>query len=102
MPAFDARKLAADLAGEPFEFIGMDGRTHQLPNINSLTGAQARRFKAGDESVLEDVASPKAVKAMDDLPIGIQKELALAWVQHGGRSGKAGSPSSPPRKRRKR
>lgn len=99
---FDARKLAADLSQEPFEFIGMDGRTYRLPNINSLTGAQARRFKAGDESVLEDVAAKESVAAMDDLPLSVQRELAQAWVKHGGQSGKAASPSSPRRKPRRR
>lgn len=99
---FDARKLAADLAQEPFEFIGMDGRTYRLPNINSLTGAQARRFKSGDESVLVDVAAKESVDAMEDLPIGVQRELAQAWVKHGGQSGKAASPSSPRRKPRRR
>lgn len=100
--AFDARKLAAELAREPFQFIGVDGRTYSLPNINSLTGVQGKRFMAGDESVIAEVASAAAVEAIDALPLAVQEQLARAWVEHSGQSGKGASPSSRPRKRRRR
>jgi hypothetical protein len=99
---FDARKLAAELSLQPFEFIGMDGRTYQMPNINSLTGEQARRFKAGDEAVLEEIASPQAYEAIEQMPIGVQRRMAQDWVRHGGQPGKAASPSSPRRRPRRR
>jgi hypothetical protein len=100
--AFDARKVAGELAREPFEFTGMDGRTYTLPNINTLTGAQARRFMAGDESVIEEVANPAAVAALDAMPLNVQEQLARAWISYSGESGKGASPSSRPRRRRRR
>ncbi|MEU3318848.1 hypothetical protein [Streptomyces sp. NPDC006785] len=91
---FDARKIAAAQSATPFEFIGMDGQRYELPNINTLTGAQGRRLKAGDDSVLEEIATEETQAAMDALPLGVQEELSRAWVQAGGESGKGASPSS--------
>lgn len=98
---FDARKLAAELPDEPFEFIGMDGETYQLPNAARLTGAQAQRFKAGDDSVLQEVADEDAYEAIMALPVRLSEPLAQAWIEH-GRGGKAAGASSPRPKRTKR
>lgn len=99
---FDARQLAADLPDEPFEFIGMDGETYHLPNAATLTGAQAQRFKAGDDAVLEEVADPDAYAAIMAMPVQLSGDLAQAWIEHAGRAGKADGPSSARRKPTKR
>lgn len=91
---FDARKVAAEQNTEPFVFTGLDGEEYELPNINTLTGEQARRFRQGDESVLEEIADEDTLDAIDDMPVGVQGELSRAWVAHGGKPGKAGSRSS--------
>jgi hypothetical protein len=100
--AFDARKIAGQLSSEPFEFTGMDGEPYELPNINTLTGAQGKRLKAGDETVIAELVEQDVIDAMDEMPVGVQAELSKAWVEHGGRSGKAASPSSAPRTRPRR
>ncbi|WP_199553197.1 hypothetical protein [Streptomyces sp. N35] len=98
---FDARRVAGEQASKPFEFTGMDGATYELPNINTVTGAQAKRMKAGDDSVFEEIASPRVVRAMDEMPVGVQESLVRAWIAHGGASGKGVLPSSrrPPRRK---
>ncbi|MDH2392312.1 hypothetical protein QCN29_26755 [Streptomyces sp. HNM0663] len=95
--AFDARKIADTQNTEPFVFIGLDGDEYELPNVNTLTGEQARRFRQGDESVLEEIADPDTMDAIDEMPVGVQAELSRAWVEHGGQPGKAASRS--PRRR---
>ena len=92
--AFDARKVAAEQNTEPFAFTGLDGEEYELPNINTLTGEQARRFRQGDESVLEEIADDDTLDAIDDMPVGVQGELSKAWVLHGDKPGKAASRSS--------
>ncbi|MGW0933662.1 hypothetical protein [Streptomyces sp. NPDC002666] len=92
--AFDARKIAAEQSTVPFQFIGMDGQTYELPNINTLTGTQGKRLKGGDESVMEEIADPDAYAALDEMPLGVQEQLSRAWVAAGGDSGKEASPSS--------
>lgn len=99
---FDARKVAAEQNTEPFVFTGLDGEEYELPNINTLTGEQARRFREGDDSVLEDIADEDTFDAIDEMPVGVQGELSRAWVAHGQRAGKAGSRSSAPRSSAKR
>ena len=91
---FDARKIAAEQNTDPFVFTAMDGDEYELPNINTLTGEQARRFREGDDSVLEDLADEDAYDAIEEMPVGVQGELSKAWVLHGQRAGKAGSRSS--------
>lgn len=100
---FDARKLAADLPDDPFQFVGMDGETYELPNSSRLTGAQAQRFKDGDDSVLQDVADPDTYQAIMAMPVTLTENLAAAWIRH-GRRGKEAGPSSPrpPRGKRSR
>jgi hypothetical protein len=99
---FDARKVAAEQNTEPFVFTGLDGEEYELPNVNTLTGEQARRFRQGDDSVLEEIADEDTLDAIDDMPVGVQGELSKAWVEHGNRAGKAGSRSSAPRSSAKR
>lgn len=99
---FDARKVAAEQNTDPFVFTGLDGEEYELPNINTLTGEQARRFREGDESVLEDIADEDAFDAIDEMSVGVQGELSRAWVAHGQRAGKAGSRSSARRSSGKR
>lgn len=99
--AFDARKIADTMSAEPFVFTGMDGEEYELPNINTLTGEQGKRFREGDESVIDEIADTDVVAAIDAMPLGVQGELSKAWVRF-GQSGKAGSRSSAPRKPRKR
>jgi hypothetical protein len=91
---FDARKVAAEQNTEPFVFTGLDGEEYELPNVNILTGDQARRFREGDDSVLEEIADDDALDAIDEMPVGVQGELSKAWVLHGQKQGKAGSRSS--------
>lgn len=91
---FDARKVASEQNTEPFVFTGLDGEEYELPNINTLTGEQARRFRQGDDKVLEDIADEDTLDAIDEMPVGVQGELSKAWVAHGDRSGKAASRSS--------
>lgn len=97
---FDARKIADSMSAEPFVFTGLDGEEYELPNINTLTGEQGKRFRQGDESVLEEVADPEVVAAIDAMPLGVQSELSRAWVKF-GESGKAASRSSAPRRPRR-
>lgn len=99
---FDARKVAAEQNTEPFVFTGLDGEEYELPNVNTLTGEQARRFRQGDDSVLEEIADEDTLDAIDDMPVGVQGELSKAWVEHGNRAGKAGSRSSAARSSAKR
>ncbi|WP_171110637.1 MULTISPECIES: hypothetical protein [unclassified Streptomyces] len=99
---FDARKVVP--SREPFPFIGMDGQRYELPNINTLTGEQMNRLQGGDESVMEEIADEDALDAIEAMPLAARMQLAQAWAVHGGRPGKAASPSSrtPGRKRRSR
>ncbi|MFB6948892.1 hypothetical protein ACFV85_14990 [Streptomyces niveus] len=99
--AFDARKIAAKQNTDPFPFTGMDGEEYELPNINTLTGEQGKRFRTGDESVLEEIADDDVLDAIDEMPLGVQSELSRAWVMHGGTPGKAASRSSARPRRRK-
>lgn len=90
--AFDARKIA--LNTEPFVFTGMDGEQYEMPNINTLSGEQARRFREGDETVLEEIADDDTLDAIDEMPVGVQSKLSRAWVEHGDTVGKGASRSS--------
>lgn len=98
---FDARQLADKADWDPFDFIGLDGETYQLPNVASMTGAQTERFNRGDATVMEEIADPDSYAALMKLPNGIAEELAAAWLRHGS-AGKGRPPSSPTRPRRKR
>ncbi|MFH0243590.1 hypothetical protein ACGRHY_14450 [Streptomyces sp. HK10] len=102
MAAFDARKAVEELSEEPFEFIGLDGRTYRLPNAQTVSGHQANRIRTGDETVLKEIADPDAYHAIMEMPTTVGADLARAWIRHSGRVGKEPSPSSRPRKRRKR
>lgn len=92
--AFDARKVAAEQNTEPFPFTGLDGEEYELPNINTLSGGQARRLREGDDTVLEEIADDDTLDAIEEMPVGVQGELSRAWVAHGAKAGKAGSRSS--------
>jgi len=94
---FDARELAAGLPSAPFEWIGMDGETYQLPNAAVVTGAQADRLMAGDLTIIKDLASGDVYEAVMDLPVRLQVQFADAWVKHSRSPGKGASPSSPRR-----
>ncbi|MFE6379232.1 hypothetical protein [Streptomyces roseolus] len=99
---FDARKIS--VPNSPFEFIGLDGQTYAIPNINTLSGAQAKRLRENDESVLAEICDADTFDAIDAMTVGVQAELSKAWVAHGQGTGKAGSPSrgtSSPRRRRR-
>lgn len=83
----DARDLVAELDDTPFEFVGLDGKTYTLPNVQTLPSNLGKRFAAGDETVLEELA-PKAYKAIMEMPNGVAGKLLLLWVEAGGVAGK--------------
>lgn len=91
---FDARTEAAKLPTEPFQFIGMDGATHELPNASIITGAQADRLYRGDLTVIREVSDETVYEAVMALPARLQVDFARAWTAHSRESGKEDSPSS--------
>lgn len=97
MAAFNARQAAEEHAArhgaEVFEFIGMDGKTYVLPPVSTVTTGQAKRLLAGDLSILNEIASPEACAALDDLPIGVFEDLGNAWYESAEEAGKSGSAS---------
>ena len=102
---FDARAAAAEVdeAEEypPFEFIGLDGETYQLPNILTFTEREALRISKGDYGPLEE-RSPEAFEAMQDLPLHVSTQLGEAWWAEVDDSGKLPStPSAPNRAARR-
>ncbi|MET9953505.1 hypothetical protein ABZ135_18410 [Streptomyces sp. NPDC006339] len=98
--AFDTRKITPNL--EPFEFIDLDGESHEMPNFSTLTGDQTARLKAGDESVIEEICDEDTVAAFEAMPMYVQMQVAQAWAEHAGAVGKAAPRSSRPRSTPKR
>lgn len=92
---FDARTEAAKLPTEPFQFIGMDGETYQLPNVSGITGHQAERLFGGDLTVIRELASEREFEAVMAFPVRLQLGFADAWTAHARESGKEDSQSSP-------
>jgi hypothetical protein len=93
--AFDARAAAAESADEdypPFEFIGLDGNTYELPNPLTLTEREVARIREGDNGPLEE-RSPEGFEAMQDLPLHISLQLGQAWFDSAEEAGKSPSPS---------
>jgi hypothetical protein len=89
---FDARPLHTASANLPrFEFIDLDGETQSLPNVGSMTTAQAERFQSGDLAVLGELGGIDAYKAVQAMSMSASEHLAQAWLAHGGERGKAGS-----------
>lgn len=95
---FDARQYVADLGLEPYLFTDMDGTVRQLPNMKSLTTADATRIYDGDAmEVLPTVLAEEAWAAITAMPIAALPGLIADWVKHAevtpGES-EASSPSS--------
>jgi hypothetical protein len=79
---FDLRTAAADDGDlEPFPFIGLDGKTHELPNARSLTGRQASQMQQDLDGVLREVA-PDVAEMMLDLRTDQIEKIAEAWINH--------------------
>lgn len=101
---FDARQAAKDHAGAypPFEFVGLDGDTHELPHPLTLTTDQAMQLnaamKAGDDEgtlALFELLSPDAAEAVRALPAYVTDQLMNAWFEAAGEAGKSEAPPSP-------
>lgn len=97
MPLFDARAAAEATADDypPFEFVGLDGETYQLPNLLTLTERQIARINRGEQAQLIAEIAPEAWSAIEEMPVHVSRQLGEAWAAEGGEAGK-----SPGRSRR--
>ncbi|MFE1361311.1 hypothetical protein [Streptomyces harbinensis] len=97
---FDTRVLAEQHAADPpFEWIGLDGETYQLPPMRLLTPRQVAAFEQAEtvNGVLDllRAIAPDAAEAAADLPIGVMEDLMSSWRRTtGGEAGKSPSRSS--------
>lgn len=86
--------------GEPFKFVGADGKKHTLPPVavgrKSLTGRDLRDAAMGGEvgqigymlKILELAKpNPKALDALYDMPQDDMLEVLKEWGEHGDEDG---------------
>ncbi|MFC4335215.1 hypothetical protein [Salininema proteolyticum] len=93
MTHIDARRIAEAASDAPFAFIGMDGHEYEIPNVNTVANRDAERIQQGDEDTLRRIIGRPAYEALKDMTMGVSKQIMVAWFEHGGESGKEGSPS---------
>lgn len=107
---FDAREALkqAEIKHPPFEFIGMDGETYELPNPYLLRPAELRRqlglepdddmVTVGPDEFLEKCV-PEQWAAIQEMPLVVQNDIIDAWKKsiefEDDDAGKESSPSSP-------
>lgn len=96
---FDARIKAEELKNSvrSFYFLDLEGAQWELPNTQLLTGTQVTRLMGGDADELMKEINAGAYEAIQRMPMGVGEELAMAWIEHGGDTGKedAESPETP-------
>lgn len=80
---FSAKKTLADLDLKPFPFEDLAGIAYELPHLKSLNTKQAEAALSGDMSgELAALIGPETTAAIDAMPVGVQQELAKAWLAH--------------------
>lgn len=93
MTMFDAQAKVAEAAGKypPFQFRGVDGVEHELPNPLTLKERHGTLIGAGRvKDVIREI-NPAVADAIDDMPIFVSAALAEAWLAQGGEPGKSES-----------
>jgi len=93
---FDVRAFIEERDGDfpPFEFVGLDGETYELPNVETLTERQVERISVNGE--LKEVLGELAPDALDEIagmPVYASQKLAELWLSGAGESGKSPAPS---------
>lgn len=80
---FDVRKSIADLNLPPYLFTDAEGIVRQLPNMKTLTTAQAIRLFDGDAvEVLPEVLGTETWTLIAALPAAVLPDLMADWVKH--------------------
>lgn len=84
----DHRRSAAETATTPFLF-DHDGETFELPPQSSIKAGMLRRFRRQSDldmafSILEELAPPESLAALDDMTVGVFNDTLEAWQSHIG------------------
>lgn len=82
------RKSKAESANESFEFT-RDGVTYTLPPSSAIKAGMLRRLRKLDDldmafSLIEEIADPAALAALDDASIDEFNEILAGWQRHIG------------------
>lgn len=93
MSNIDARKIAEAADDTPFVFTGMDGDDYEMPNVNTVANRDIAKIQRDDIDTMIRVFGRDAYEALMDMTAGVAKEIIIAWYEHGGETGKAGSRS---------
>lgn len=82
---FSVQRAVADLDLEPFTYEDADGDPQTLPNVKTLSPAQAERaiFRGEFETVINELA-PGQGDAIAKLPSAVIEQLFDAWMTHAG------------------
>lgn len=80
---FDARRAveAAEAKYKPWPFVGLDGKTYELPHMLMVDAGLQRQVQAGeiDQDQFLQAVAPDAWAAIQEMPVGVQLELVREW-----------------------
>jgi hypothetical protein len=85
----DHRRPAAETAAEPFTFTDAAGTVHTLPGQDAITAGLLRRYRKLPDldmsfSILEEIADPDALTALDAMDIPTFNRTLTEWQEHLG------------------
>ena len=84
----DRKRPKAETANQPFPFEH-NGEAFTLPPASQMKAGMIRRFRKLDDldmafSILEEIASPEALEAMDDMALEDFNTVMADWQVHIG------------------
>jgi hypothetical protein len=90
MPPQDRKRPAAESSREPFEFKH-DGELFTLPPQSAIKAGLLRKFRTQSDldmsfSILEAIADPTALAALDDMALDEFNDTLSDWQSHIGAS----------------
>lgn len=81
----DHKRPKAETVNEPFEFKH-DGEVYTLPPASAIKAGMLRRFRKLDDldiafSLIEELAEPDALAALDDMPLEEFNQTLSDWQE---------------------
>lgn len=86
--AREARSRAVEIY-QPFEFIGYDGESYELPHAKMIDPAATAKMQSDDPAVREQAIAemaPEAWAALQLMEPGVMVMALEAWQEHSGLS----------------